>query len=83
LSLHLPTEGTYIDITVADTGCGIDEATLSRIFEPFFTTKPPGRGSGLGLAMVYSSIRGHHGAVYAESTLGRGTKVRVLLPATR
>ena len=83
LSLHLPAEGAYVDLSLADSGRGMDEATLSRIFEPFFTTKPLGKGSGLGLAMVYSSIRNHRGAVYAESTLGRGTTFRVLLPVAR
>ena len=80
LGLHLPTAGWYVDIAVSDTGVGMDAATLARIFEPFFTTKPVGKGSGLGLAMVYSSIRNHSGAIYAESTRGYGTTFRVLLP---
>ena len=80
LGLHLAAQGTYVDIAVRDTGTGMDEATLARIFEPFYTTKPIGKGSGLGLAMVYSTLRNHHGAVYAESTPGRGTTFRLLLP---
>ena len=83
LSLHLEREGSYVDISVSDTGCGMDDATLARIFEPFYTTKPVGKGSGLGLAMVYSSVRNHRGAVYAESIQGRGTTFRILLPAIR
>ncbi|MBA3500291.1 MAG: ATP-binding protein [Myxococcota bacterium] len=81
LSLHLEQEGSYVDISVSDTGCGMDDATRARIFEPFYTTKPVGKGSGLGLAMVYSSVRNHRGAVYAESIQGRGTTFRILLPA--
>jgi signal transduction histidine kinase len=81
LSLHLENAGKYIEIMVTDTGSGMDQATLARIFEPFFTTKAATKGSGLGLAMVYSSLRNHKGAIYAESMVGRGTTFRLLLPA--
>ncbi len=81
LGLHLETEGSYVDISVIDTGSGMDPATLARIFEPFFTTKAVGKGSGLGLAMVYNSMRNHGGSVFAESTVGRGTTFRLLLPS--
>lgn len=77
---HLPTKGDYIELVVADTGAGMDEATLARAFEPFFTTKPPGHGTGLGLAMIHSIVRRHGGAIVAESSIGRGTTFRIWLP---
>ena len=80
LERHLLAEGAYLQLVVQDTGTGMDEATLARAFEPFFTTKPPGKGSGLGLAMVFSAVRSHRGAIAIESAVGRGTTVRILLP---
>jgi signal transduction histidine kinase len=77
---HLPREGSYIEVFVRDTGHGMDDATLARVFEPFFTTKPRDKGTGLGLAMVFSSIRNHQGSITAESAVGRGTTFRILLP---
>ena len=72
--------GIFMVITVADTGCGMDKATLARIFEPFFTTKPIGRGTGLGLSTVYGIAKQHEGLVEAESKQGRGSTFRVFLP---
>jgi len=72
--------GAYAELVVADTGTGMDEATVSRIFEPFFTTKPPGQGTGLGLATVFSIVRDLGGAIDVESQLGHGTRFRVLFP---
>jgi PAS domain S-box-containing protein len=69
-----------VSISVSDTGEGIDPENLNRIFEPFFTTKPVGKGSGMGLAMVYSIIRNHNGIVTVESETGSGTTFRILLP---
>lgn len=80
LSMHLPHEGTYVQLTVVDTGVGMDETVLARIFEPYFTTKPAGKGNGLGLAMAFSAIRSHEGAISAESTPLQGTTFRILLP---
>ena len=71
--------GPYVWLEVADTGCGIDDASLRRLFEPFYTTKFAGRG--LGMAAVLGIIRGHHGAIRLDSRVGQGTTIRVLLPA--
>jgi nitrogen-specific signal transduction histidine kinase len=72
--------GEYVQICVDDTGTGMDAATLARVFEPFFTTKGFGRGSGLGLAMVYGFTRQSGGAVRIRSRERRGTTVALLLP---
>jgi signal transduction histidine kinase len=79
-AMHLPSQGDYVELIVADTGTGMDDATLARAFEPFFTTKPPGQGTGLGLAMCHSIVRRHGGAIIAESVLGSGTTFRIWLP---
>ncbi|MDT8392050.1 MAG: response regulator [Lentisphaeria bacterium] len=72
--------GKYIEIEVADTGSGIDQRLRERIFEPFFTTKAEGKGTGLGLAVVYGIIRTHRGNIGLKSHLGRGTTFTVSLP---
>ncbi len=73
--------GPYIQVSVADTGVGMSEEVCSRIFEPFFTTKGIGKGTGLGLAAVYGTVRDHHGACTVHSEIGRGTIFKVYLPA--
>lgn len=72
--------GNYTEVSVTDTGCGIEPSIIDRIFEPFFTTKHSDRGSGMGLAMVYGIIKNHGGSVQVESTLGKGTVFRAYLP---
>lgn len=72
--------GTYVELTVADTGCGMDPVTMNRMFEPFFTTKESGKGTGLGLATVYGIVKQTGGAVWADSQLGQGSCFHVAVP---
>jgi signal transduction histidine kinase/CheY-like chemotaxis protein len=72
--------GVYLEATIADTGVGMAPETIRHIFEPFFTTKDLGKGTGLGLASVYGTVKQHQGHIEAESTPGKGSCFRVYLP---
>jgi PAS domain S-box-containing protein len=75
-------EGWYLQIDVEDTGCGIPARNMPHMFEPFFTTKGVGKGTGMGLAMVYGIVRNHGGSIHVSSEEGRGSLFRMYLPFT-
>jgi len=73
--------GSYVRVSVADSGIGMTPEVLARVFEPFFTTKDVGKGTGLGLSMVYGLVRQSGGGVTIDSTPGQGTRVNLYLPS--
>ena len=79
-SCRAAVNGSHIELSVVDSGKGIDPGLLERIFDPFFSTKAPGRGSGMGLSMVHGIVHEHGGHVIVESDWGKGSRFRILLP---
>ena len=74
--------GTFLQLSVTDTGCGMNAAIINRIFEPFFTTKDVGKGPGLGLATVYGLVNQHHGWIEVDSKVDQGTTFHLYFPPT-
>jgi PAS domain S-box-containing protein len=73
--------GNFVEISVSDTGSGMDSQTLSHIFEPFFTTKEQGKGTGMGLSSVYGTVMSHRAVIDVDSLPGEGTVFRIAIPA--
>jgi signal transduction histidine kinase len=78
----LETGAPAVVIEFSDSGVGVEPADLPKLWEPFFTTKPEGKGTGLGLPICRRTVEEHHGTIEIDSLPGKGTTVRIILPAT-
>jgi len=74
--------GSFLKLTISDTGTGISSETMTRMYDPYFSTKPKSEGTGLGLSIVHGLVRTHHGFITVESDFGKGTAFHVYLPRT-
>ena len=72
--------GPFVVLSVSDTGCGMDKKTMKRIFEPYFTTKKVGKGTGLGMAVIYGIVKDYAGFIKVESEPGKGTSFHIHFP---
>jgi signal transduction histidine kinase len=80
LMIRTAREGDFVELSIADTGCGISAEHRERIFDPFFTTKRHGRGMGLGLAVSSGIINAAHGHIEVTSEVGKGSSFQIRLP---
>jgi two-component system, cell cycle sensor histidine kinase and response regulator CckA len=80
---HEASAGSFVCLSVSDTGCGMNPELIGRIFDPFFTTKEIGKGTGLGLATVYGIVKQHQGWIEVSSKVGEGTAFRIFFPASK
>ena len=80
-AMSVTQNGRFVEVVVKDDGMGMSEEVKRKALEPFFTTKEPGKGAGLGLAICDEIIRGHHGKLDIESEEGKGSTIRLQLPA--
>jgi PAS domain S-box-containing protein len=82
ITLRPEADGAHLRLSIADTGCGMDDATLKRVFEPFFTTKAVGEGTGLGLSVAHGIVKAHGGRIEVTSTPGKGSRFDIVLPVS-
>jgi signal transduction histidine kinase len=80
IEIHTGVSDDRARIVISDNGCGIPPESVTKIFDPFYTTKPVGKGTGLGLHLVYSIISKHNGTISVDSTVGKGTAFNIEIP---